>query len=147
VAASRVRDCVNASVDALKVDSSLIALVGTDKVHTHLKQGTDPPYVLIMGGDEVPWAVAFGDDNGGRQVDLVVQCASTYRGTMQVDSMASRIMDVLLGDPFAPPTFWNAIDGFANVEFVRNAFQPPVDLNNDGVLWFQRFVTVRVSLV
>jgi len=61
--------------------------------------------------------------------------------------MASRIMDVLLGDPFAPPTFWNAISGFANVEFVRNAFQPPVDLNNDGVLWFQRFVTVRVSLV
>jgi len=33
------------------------------------------------------------------------------------------------------------------VEFVRNAFQPPVDLNQDGVLWFVRVVNVRVSLI
>jgi Protein of unknown function (DUF3168) len=146
VAGSRVRDCVNAAVDALKVDIGLLALVGTDKVHTHLKQGTDPPYVLLMGGDELPWAVTFAmddsGDNGARQVDVVVQCASTYRGSMQVDSIASRVMEVLTDD-----AIWSGVTGFQVCEFVRNAFQPPVDLNSDGVLWFQRFVTVRVSLV
>jgi hypothetical protein len=146
VAGSRVRDCVNAAVDALKVDSSLLALVGTDKVHTHLKQGTDPPYVLLMGGDELPWAVTFamGDsgDNGARQVDVVVQCASTYRGSMQVDSIASRVLEVLTDD-----AIWSGVSGFQVSEFIRNAFQPPADINSDGVLWFQRFVTVRVSLV
>jgi len=148
VAGSRVRDCVNAAVDALKVDSGLLALVGTDKVHTHLKQGTDPPYILLMGGDEAPWVVDFGDDSGGRQVDVIVQCSSTYRGSLQVDSIASRVMEVLLGEsPASPPNCWDSVSGASAVDFVRNAFQPPVDLNSDGVLWFQRFVTVRVSLV
>jgi len=146
VAASRVRDCVNAAIDALKVDSSLLALLGADKVHTHIKQGTDPPYTLVMGGDEVPWAVTFamGDsgDNGSRQVDIIVRCASTYRGSLQVDSIASRVMEVLTDD-----SAWASVSGFQVSEFVRNAFQPPVDLDNAGVLWFERFVTVRVSLV
>lgn len=142
MAGSRVRDCVNASVDALKVDSALLALVGTDKVHTHIKQNTDPPYTLVMGGDELPWVQDFGGDSGGRQVDVLVQCVSTYRGTLQVDSIADRVMEVLLED-----TPWTGISGYSAVEFVRNSFQPPVDLNSDGVLWFMRQVAVRVSLV
>jgi hypothetical protein len=51
-------------------------------------------------------------------------------------------MDVLMDD-----TIWAGVSGFSAVEFVRNSFQPPVDLNSDGVLWFQRLVAVRVSLV
>lgn len=142
MAGSRVRDCVNAAIDALKVDATLLGIVGTDKIHTHIKQNTDPPYVLVMGGDELPWVVDFGIDSGGRQVDILVQCVSTYRGTLQVDSMANRIMEVLLDD-----VAWIGVTRFSAVEFVRNTFQPPIDLNSDGVLWFMRQVAVRVSLV
>jgi len=143
VASSRVRDCVNAAVDTLKGDTALLALVGAaDRINVHIPQGTETPYTMIMGGDEVPWAQAFGDDTPSRQVDVLVQCVSTYRGSSQVDGLASRVMDVLTNDPT-----WSGVSGFSAVEFVRNAFQPPVDLNNDGVLWFVRVVTVRVSLV
>ena len=142
MAGSRVRDCVNAAVDALKVDSALLALVGAGKVAVHIPQNTDPPYTMVMGGDELPWVTDFGGDSGGRQVDVLVGCVSTYRGSSQVDSIASRVMDVLMDD-----TIWGAVSGFSAVEFVRNSFQPPVDLGNDGVLWFQRLVAVRVSLV
>lgn len=157
MAGSRVRDCVNAAVDALKADATLAALLGTTvampKVDTHIRQSTDPPYAMVLGGDEVPWVVSFmqtgigspdgtdGGDSGGRQVDVIVQCVSTYRGTSQVDSVADRVLDVLTEDGT-----WALVTGFRLVEFVRNAFQPPVDLNADGVLWFVRLVTVRVSL-
>ncbi len=142
MAGSRVRDCVNAAVDALKADTALIAIVGTGKVAVHIPQDTDPPYTMVMGGDEVPWVTDFGDDSGGRQVDVLVQCVSTYRGSSQVDSMASEVMEKLLTD-----SIWASVSGFSAVEFVRNGFQPPVDLNADGVLWFVRLVNVRVSLV
>ncbi len=142
MAGSRVRDCVNAAVDALKADNALIAIVGTGKVAVHIPQDTDPPYTMVMGGDEVPWVTDFGGDSGGRQVDVLVQCVSTYRGSSQVDSMASEVMEKLLTD-----SIWASVSGFSAVEFVRNGFQPPVDLNADGVLWFVRLVNVRVSLV
>lgn len=153
MAGSRVRDCVNAAVDALKVDAALIALLGTAKVGTHLAEGTDPPYALVIGGDELPWAVTFvetgigsplgtdGGDSGGRLVDVHVQCTSTYRGSTQVDQIASRVMELLTDDGT-----WAGVTGFQIAEFVRNTMQPPVDLNADGLLWFVRFVTVRVSL-
>lgn len=147
MAGSRVRDCVNAAVDALKVDATLLATLGTSKVGTHLAQGTDAPYVLVMGGDEIPWAETMefdGDDgdSGGRQVDVLVQCVSTYRGTSQVDTIADRVMEVLTS-----AATWSAVSGFAVAVFIRNAAQPPIDLNSDGVLWFARQVTVRVTLV
>jgi hypothetical protein len=153
VAGSRVRDCVNAAVDALKADSALIALLGSAKVNTHVPQGTDPPYVQVLGGDEIPWVATLacssftspaesdGGDSGGRQVDVLVQCVSTYRGTVQVDGIASRVLEVL-----TDVDTWPAVTGWQLTEFVRNGFQPPVDLNADGVLWFVRIVTVRVSL-
>jgi hypothetical protein len=141
-----VRDVVNAAVDALKGDSTLETLLGSDAVYTHIPQGTNPPYAMVMGGDEVPWAVTFdfgGDDgdSGGRQVDVTVQCVSTYRGSLQVDAMASRVMELL-----TDATTWVAVAGFQLAEFLRNIAQPPIDLNGDGVLWFIRLVTIRVSL-
>jgi len=153
VAGSRVRDCVNAAVDALKADTALLALVGAaTKVDTHIRQGTDTPYAMVLGGDEIPWAPVLiqtlgspldtdGGDDGGRQVDIIVQCVSTYRGTKEVDQMADRVLTVLTDDDT-----WRLVDGFQLSEFVRNAFQPPIDLNADGVLWFVRLVTVRVTL-
>ena len=153
MAGSRVRDCVNAAVDALKADAGLLALVGAaTKVDTHIRQGTDTPYAMVLGGDEIPWAPVLiqtlgspldtdGGDDGGRQVDIIVQCVSTYRGTKEVDQMADRVLTVLTDDDT-----WRLVDGFQLSEFVRNAFQPPIDLNADGVLWFVRLVTVRVTL-
>jgi hypothetical protein len=42
---------------------------------------------------------------------------------------------------------WSGLSGYGAEQFVRNAAQFPVDLNSDGVLWFVRVVTVRVTLV
>lgn len=154
MAGSRVRDCVNVAVDALKADATLVTLLGAaTKVDTHIRQGTETPYTMVLGGDEVPWAVTFeqqsfaspgatdGGDSGGRQVDVIVQCVSTYRGTSQVDSIADRVMEILTDiDTWAGVARWQL------TEFVRNGFQPPIDLNADGVLWFVRLVTVRVTL-
>lgn len=140
MAGSRVPDVVMAGVASLKSDTPLGALVGSS-IFTHVKQGTEPPYLRILGGDEVPWVVELGDDNGARQVDLLVTAVSIYTGTAEVDGIASAVMSVLLDD-----AAWSALDGYEQVEFVRNTALPPEDLLADGVLWFLRTVVVRVSV-
>lgn len=151
MAGSRMPDVVEAAVSALQADAALTTLLGGAKSYTHVPLNTDPPYALVMGGDEVPWAVTQvqelgtfddGGDNGARACDVWVQCASTYRGTKQVDGIASRVLEVLTDEGT-----WYGIDGFSLVEFVRNSFTPPQDLYAVGVLWFQRLVIVRVLLV
>ena len=150
MAGSRVRPCVNAAVDAVKVDADLLSIVGANKIATHIPQDTDPPFVLVMGGDELPFAETMeslydgspdSGDSAGRTVDVTCQCSSTYRGTAQVDAMADRVMTVLLDD-----SIWYGLSGFQRVQFVRNQGIPPSDPNNDGTLWFIRLVTVRVTL-
>jgi len=133
---SQVPAVVNVAVDVLRAISPLAA-----KVYTHVPQGTDAPYTWVLGGEEIPWVVEFGDDNGARQVDLVVTVVSTYRGTAEVDQLASIVLDVLLDD-----ASWDALDGYEQVEFIRNTAQPPADLLADGVLWFLRTVVVRVAV-
>ena len=152
MAASRVPAIVNAAVDALKLDATLITLLGSGKAYTNVPANTDPPYVLVMGGDETPWAEMFaqdsmvspgetdGGDAGGRQVDVVVQCVSTYRGSSQVDDMASRVMEVL-----TDTDTWSGVADFQLAQFLRNEWQPPIDLAADGTLWFIRRVYVRVT--
>ena len=71
----------------------------------------------------------------------MVDCVSIGRGTAQVDSIADRVMEVL-----TDPDVWMMVDGFHLCEFIRNAAQLPLDINNDGVIWFVRTVVVRVSL-
>lgn len=151
MAGSRVPEVVAAAVSALQADAGLTALLGTAKTYTHVPQGTDPPFVTILGGDELPWSVTFeafadvtvGDagDNGGRTCDVLAQCVSTYRGTEKVDSIASRVLEVLTND-----ATWTDVSGFQLAEFVRNTALPPSDVFNDGKLWFQRTVVVRVAL-
>jgi hypothetical protein len=147
MAGSRVREVVNAAVDALKVDTALLALTANTPTGTHVKQKTSPPYTVVMGGDELPWAITLDDgfdqgDSGGRQVDVLVQCVSIYPGSLEVDAMAGRVMEVLTD---AAP--WTAVPGFQLAEFIRNAAVPPADVVGDGVLWFVRWVSVRVFLV
>ena len=153
MAASRVPDVVNAVVDNLRADSTLTGLLGTAKVYTHVPQGTTYPYALVMGGDEVPWADVFsatsdtspdemdGGDSGSRQVDVLVLCASKSRGSAQVDDIASRVMAVL-----TDVDTWSGVTGFQLAQFIRNQGQPPIDLSNDGDMYFVRTVTVRVFL-
>lgn len=151
MARSRMPDVVAAAVTALAGDATLADLLGGAKAYTHVPQNTDPPYCWVLGGDEVPWGVTFTDmaspsddgDNGGRQCDVLVQCVSTYRGTAEVDGLASRVMDVL-----TDRATWVGTDlaGFELAEFVRNSSLPPTDVYNDGKLWFQRNVIVRVTL-
>jgi hypothetical protein len=151
MAGSRIPDVVAAAVSALATDATLATLLGGPKAYTHVPQNSDPPWVWVLGGDEVPWAVTLTDfaspsdygDSGGRQCDVVVQCASTYRGTKEVDGIASRVMEVLIdGDPWTA----TALSGFQLAELVRNSALPAADLFADGRLWFQRAVVVRVSL-
>lgn len=146
MAASRVGDVVTAAVAALQA-------VGA-QAYTHIPKGTDPPYELVMGGDEVPWALGFacddltgsplasdGGDSGGRAVDIVVACVSTFRGSAEVDDMASLAMLTLttLGT-------WAGVPGFQAVDFVRNTASVPQDVAGDGVMWFQRTLVVRVTV-
>jgi Protein of unknown function (DUF3168) len=142
---SRVDELVDAAVDALLADAPFITQLGGPKVYSHVPQKTAPPYAIVLGGDELPWLVDFaagGDsDNGARQIDVVVQVTSTFKGQSEVNQLASSTMRILLAD--AP---WAAIDGFMLVEFVRNQAQPPIDLMSDGVIWYTRFMTVKISL-
>src|SRR5512139_308586 len=133
----------------LAVDAAGAVVSRASTVYTHVPQSTDPPYVVVLGGDEVPWAVTLADDtspadygdSGGRQCDVLVRCVTTYRGTEQVDAIASRVIEVLTdGDTWAG----TAMTGFLLAEFVRNVAFSPTDLS--GVFWFERTVTVRVTL-
>lgn len=151
MAGSRMPDVVAAAVAGLAADPTLVTLLGGPKAYTHVPQNTDPPYVAVLGGDEGPWAVtftAFADvtvsdsgDSGGRTCDVLAQCVSTYRGTDQVDSVASQVMAVL-----TDAATWSGVSGFQMADFVRNSALPPSDLFGDGKLWFQRQVVVRVTL-
>lgn len=148
MAGSRVQDVLNAGIDALKADATLTALTlaSGSKVFSFVPQGTSAPYAMAYAGDEVPWVETLEEDdddgdNASRQIDLVVQCVSTYQGQKQVNDIADRVMAILLD-----AATYAAVVGFELAHFVRNAGQPPADLNNDGVLWFVRVVTVRVVL-
>lgn len=151
MAGSRIPDVVAAAVTALAADATLIGLLGGAKAYTHVPQNSDPPWVWVLGGDEVPWAVTFAEtdspadygDSGGRQCDVLVQCASTYRGTKEVDGIADAVMQVLTDNDTWSAT---ALFGFQVAEFVRNSALPPADLFGDGRQWFQRAVVVRVTL-
>jgi hypothetical protein len=152
VAISRVPDVVNAAVDALAASAALTALTTTAKVYTHVPKGTGSSYVQIIGGDEVPWAETMSNDfgspatfdtgdSGGRMVDLLALCASTFRGFDQVDDMASAVMDTLTDD-----ATWTGVGGFQIAAFISNRAQQPQDIFGDGVMWFIRTVTIRVTL-
>lgn len=152
MAGSRVPDVVNAAVDALAGDTALGTLLGGSKAYTNVPKGTDPPYVMVLGGDESPWAASFeceagspltsdSGDSGGRVVDVLVQCVSTFRGSAQVDDIASRVMDVLIAQQT-----WLYVSGFQIAQLVRNAAQFPQDIFGDGEVWFQRQVTIRVTV-
>ena len=144
MAGSSVPDVVEAAVTALVANGA--------QAYTHVPKGTDPPYELVIGGDELPIAQTFPCDqpgspvtdggDTGRTVDVSVVCFSTFRGSAEVDDMASDVMDVL-----TLPITWSSVPGFQACDFVRNTTQFPTDLYADGIMWFLRTVVVRVTLL
>lgn len=138
MAGSRVPDVVNAAVDALNADATLIGstLLNGAKNYTLVPQDTAPPYNWVLGGREVPWAEGFNGDDS-REVDVKIVAYSKYRGTKQVDDIISRVMVVLDTD-----ATWAGISGIAGHTFVENGEPEPADIA--GEVWFGRPLTWRV---
>lgn len=139
MAGLRVGDVANAAVDALQADATLTALLGgTAKVYSAVPLNTSSPYVQVLGGDEVPWAAAASNYDT-RDVAVDVDVWSAYRGTKEVDDVASQVVTRLL-----TASTWAGVSGFAGVLFER-AQRPEQQFIGDEV-WYRRRVTVRVYL-
>lgn len=139
MATLRVADVVNAAVDALKADSALTTLLGgTAKVYNHVPDDTVPPYVLVMGGREAEALRSFRDETG-REVDILTEAVSSYRGSLQVDQITARIVTVLTTDGT-----YSSVTGYLASEFVESP-EPESSLV-DGRPYYIRSATCRVLL-
>lgn len=138
MAGSRIPDVLNAAVDALKVDATLIgaALLNGAKVYSAVPEDTVPPYLWVMGGREVIWAEEFNQDDS-REVDIDAIAVSKYRGTKEVDDIISRVMEVL--DATAT---WSGVSGYAGHTFVEN--RAPAFAEIAGEIWIERSLQWRV---
>lgn len=132
----RSRDVVNAAVDALSADATLTTLLGTSKVYTHVPQGTEAPYVLLMAGREAPILETF-DDDASRSVEIMAMVVSTYRGTKELDAIADQCTATLTAH-----ATYAGISGYTANRFVE-AERPTVE-DVDGTLYYQRRVIVAV---
>lgn len=138
MAGSRIPDVFNAAVDALKADATLIGstLLNGAKVYSLVPEDTVPPYLWIMGGREVIWAEGFNADDS-REVDIDAIALSKHRGTMQVDDIISRVMEVL-----DLPATWAGVSGYAGHTFVEN--RAPAFTEMAGEIWIERALQWRV---
>jgi hypothetical protein len=140
MAGSRVPDVLNAAVDALKVDATLIGvgLLNGAKVYSSVPEDTVPPYLWVMGGREVIWAEAFRSDDA-REVDIDAIAISKYRGTKQVDDIISRVIEVL-----DTPATWADVLGYAGHTLVEN--RAPAFAEMAGEIWIERSLQWRVQV-
>lgn len=83
-----------AVVAALRADPTLQAALGGPRVWVDVPQGTEPPYLWVLAGDEGP-VLRSPADRARRQVQLEVQAVSAYRGTSEVDALLSRVIEIL----------------------------------------------------
>jgi hypothetical protein len=138
MAGSRIPDVFNASVDALKVDATLIgaSLLNGAKVYSAVPEDTVPPYLWVMGGREVVWAEGFNQDDS-REVDLDAIAISKYRGTSQVDDIINRVMVVWDTD-----STWSSVVGYAGHAFIEN--REPAFTEIAGEVYIERALKWRV---
>lgn len=135
---SALPDVVNAAVDALAGDATLTTLLGAAKCYTNVPDNTAPPYCWVTGGRESPWAVTFGAiDDPGREVEVLVDVVSAYRGTNQLDTIVSRVITVL-----GTASTWTSVTGFSAVAF--GSIERPVREVVNGVVYVWRTCLVRV---
>jgi hypothetical protein len=140
MAGSRVPDVLNAAVDALKVDATLIGagLLNGAKVYSSVPEDTVPPYLWVMGGREVIWAEGFNQDDS-REVDIDAIAISKYRGTKEVDDIISRVIEVL-----DTPATWAGVSGYAGHTLVEN--RAPAFAEMAGEIWIERSLQWRVQV-
>ena len=137
---SALPSVVNAAVDALAADATLTTLLGSAKVYTFVPDNTTAPYVWVVGGREVPWGPTFGAASAtGREVEVLVDVVSAYRGTSQVDSLASQVITTLV----APGT-WAGVTGWSHVAF--SSIERPIREVVNGVVYVWRTCIVRVTV-
>jgi hypothetical protein len=140
MAGSRVPDVLNAAVDALIADATLIGvgLLNGAKVYSSVPEDTVPPYLWVMGGREVIWAEAFRSDDA-REVDIDAIAISKYRGTKEVDDIISRVIEVL-----DTPATWAGVSGYAGHTLVEN--RAPAFAEMAGEIWIERSLQWRVQV-
>jgi hypothetical protein len=138
MAGSRVPDVLNAAVDALKVDATLIGvgLLNGAKVYSSVPEDTVPPYLWIMGGREVIWAEGFNGDDS-REVDIDAIAISKHRGTKEVDDIINRVIEVL-----DTAGTWSGVSGYAGHTLVEN--RAPAFAEMAGEVWIERALQWRV---
>jgi hypothetical protein len=142
MAGSRLSDVTNAAVDALVADSALATLLGgSAKVFTHIPEDTPVPYVLVLGGQEIPWVESFEPGDDAREVEVDMLVVSAYRGTKEIDAITNRGLEVL-----TTHASWNegsaAVVGYAGCGFRR--CERPAMSELTGRIYFERLSTVVV---
>lgn len=138
MAGSRVPDVLNAAVDTLKADATLIAsaLLNGAKVYSVVPEDTVPPYLWVLGGREIIWAEGFNADDS-REVDIDAVAISKYRGTKEVDDIISRVIEVL-----DTASTWSGVSGYAGHTLVDN--RAPAFAEMAGEVWIERSLQWRV---
>ena len=119
-------------VAALVGDATLTTLLGGAKVWVNVPDNTHHPYLWVVGGREVPIEPTFARKSR-RLVQVLVTAVSSQRGTAEVDSLTSRVIDVMAPDGTPGP----AVTGFNDVwEFVENREPKQMEDQVDGaVVW------------
>ena len=103
---------VPAVVAYLAADATIAGLVGlgvvgTPKVYTNVPQDETHPYIEVLGGEEVPWAIAL-DRTQGIDAELLVRMWSAHRGTGEVDGLAGAVL-LALRDVVFPLPPWPTV--------------------------------------
>lgn len=137
MAGLRSTDVINAAIDALGADATLIALVGTAKVFTHVPAETPMPYVIVLPGREAPTLESF-DNDSARTVDVLVTCLSNYAGSKQLSDIVDRVAEVL-----TTTATWTGVSGITAWRFSEATPTGAMD-GQDGRIVYERTVTVQV---
>lgn len=137
----RALDVTNAAIDALRADSSLTTLTGaaTTKAYTNVPEDVAPPYVEVLSAAEDEWAVETNDDDGS-VCELVVNVFSAYRGTLELDQVANRVLQVLTAE-----ATWASVSGYAGWRFAGSPAPTDQQMVN-GQVYRRRVLRLRVFL-
>ncbi len=116
-----------AVVAALAADATLLAaLGGTARVYVNVPDNTPAPYLWVLGGTETPMPQTHPTLRR-RYVSVVVSAVSAHRGTSEIDSLLSRVIEVLEAQP--------AVTGYSAQWWFRENAEPQ-RMDDDGTdLW------------
>lgn len=142
MAGLRLGDVTAAAITALNADTSITTALGGSKSYANVPEETQPPYVFLVGGAEVPWVESFSasGDDGGRQVDVIAEVWSKAFGTKEVDAISNLVLTRLTTES----TWRPSVTGYAGMHFVGTS--PIQKYQVDGTMWVMRTTTVQLYL-